>query len=470
MNEVIKWIDIAKSDIKSSKILLENGCYSQSYFYFQQATEKANKASWMLDGSLKESQLKSIGHNQFKPLRKNLISQKDNIDYLKLLESKLDFISENPFLKQVDVEEYKENLEVSIKSIDKLKNQDLFDFDESELDEILEMLEELKTSKLELQEGFSEKIKSLLIDYATWLKKFNSEQTNSEADELFQLLDNDEKFQDYLKMIEQLLASMEVLIYTSYTFYFCSILTIQHSNSTRYPQELDGKSPLQVYNRSLEIIKKQHKFLNYLDDALDRLSIISSNYVPKVDENIIESAKPIKSNYIPDWTWDSFGIKSKSDFHRVFVIPKNTHSEVPEKITKELAIAEQLQSLSYFHYPLYGDAFSRLTRIFEMAVKSKAAQLNIETKNKRLFDLINSISIDYSEHYKFRLDWARKMRNMNAHPEVGTIYGMILKLPLIRLTNIINDIFRTKEFFIREEKVLKIAQVNTKHLKKGFGY
>ncbi len=82
MNEIIKWIDIAKSDVKSSQILLENQCYSQSYFYFQQASEKANKANWMFNGLLKESELKNVGHDQFKPLRKNLITQKENIDYI----------------------------------------------------------------------------------------------------------------------------------------------------------------------------------------------------------------------------------------------------------------------------------------------------------------------------------------------------------------------------------------------------
>ncbi|TXE06111.1 HEPN domain-containing protein [Seonamhaeicola algicola] len=467
MNEIIKWIDIAKSDVKSSKILLKNDCFSQSYFYFQQASEKANKANWMLNGLLKESELKNVGHDQFKPLRKNLISQKDNINYINSLEDKISFISENPLLKSIDITEYKDNLTTSLKFIDSIKNQEATDFEESDLKKLLESLQEIKESKLEFPTNLSEILKTSLHDYAIWLKKFNSEKTNQEADELLEILSNEEHFVDYIKLVKNLLDITLSLAYASNVFLFCSILTAKHSNSTRYPQELNGNSPLNVYNKSLEIIKKQECFLNHLDDALDRLKGISENYNYKNDEEITAIEQSIKINYTPDSTWEVFSIKSKNDFHNQFLIKKNVHSDVPEKIVKEMAIAEQLQSLSYFHYPVYGDAFSRLTRIFEMAVKSKAVELNVEIKNKSLFNLIKIISNGHSEIYKQRLDWGRKMRNMNAHPNAGTLYGSMLKLPLIRLTNIINDIFRDNDFFKNEDTYLKLLQNEYKHLLNG---
>lgn len=466
-NEIIKWIDIAKSDVKSSRILLENRCYSQSYFYFQQASEKANKANWLLNGLLKEHELKIVGHDQFKPLKKNLITQKENIDHITSLEGKISLITENPLFRYFDITEYKNNLTTSIKFIDSLSRHEVSDFEESDLERLLETLNEIKDIEPEYPLNLPDILKAYLNEYAVWLKKFNSENTNQEADDLLEILSSEEYFVDYINLVKNLLDIIISLIYVSNVFLFCSTLTAKHNSSTRYPQELNGNSPLNIYNESLEIIKKQECFLNHLDDALERLKRISENYNYENDEEISNFEQSVKINYAPDSTWEIFGIKSKNDFHNQFLIKQNVHSGVPEKIVKELAIAEQLQSLSYFYYPVYGDVFSRLSLIFEMAVKSKAVLLNIETKNKSLFNLIKIISSGYSEIYKQRLNWARKMRNMNAHPNAGTVYGSMLKLPLIRLTNIINDTFRDKDYFLKEDSYLKLLQSTYKQLLNG---
>lgn len=466
MNKVLKWINIAKSDIESSRILHKNKYYSQSYFYFQQATEKGNKANWMLNDLLNESELKSIGHNQFKPLRKNLIVRKNDIDYLNSLEDKIDFINESPLLKSIDIEEYKDNLENGIKFIDNLRNKNLLEFQESELIEMLTTLEELKNTEIKLPLDFSTTARTITIEHIDWLKKINSKKALEEAKELLDILSNDEEYEKFYHTIQQVLDALITLTYTSNTLLFCSILTVQHSNSTRYPQELEGQSPLDYYNENLNIIMKQNLFLDYLDDTMKKLADLSVNYQTK-DSKSIEKEQSFKINYNPDSRWEIFGIKSKTEFHKQFLIQKNVHKEVPENIVKELEIAEQLQSLSYFHYPLYGDAFSRLSRIFEMAIKAKAKTLGFNTNNKPLVKLIDLVSEGYSELYKLRLDWARKMRNMNAHPDTTTFYGNILKLPLIRLTNIINDIFKQKEFFEREKECLQIVQKKYKYLKNG---
>lgn len=472
MNEVEKWINISKSDIKSSKILLDNGCYSQSYFYFQQASEKANKANWMLNGTLDESQLKNIGHNQFKPLRKNLITKKGEIDYLIALKSKLDFISENPILKNIDINDYTENIGEGLKFIDRLKNQNLFDFEESTLNEILQNLKELKLWELELPEDFSERIKKALNEYMIWLLKFDLERTNEEADKILEIINDQEKFKNYIDISKEQMSIAITQIYTSYTFFFCSILTVQHSNSTRYPQELDGQSPTLVYNENLEIIKKQEQFLDCLNDALDRLSEISINYKPIKIEEIIEATEKIKPFKTPDTRWKNFSVNSESDFRNQFLVSNSNHKDVPENIKEELIHFEKLQLLSYYHYPAYGDAFSRLTRIFEMAVKAKARLLNIDLnrssgKEKTLNTLIQEIGVGYNNSFRGKLNWGRRMRNMNAHPDLNIFYGNILQIPLISMVNIINDIFRTKDFFENEDEIFKKMKSDYKAFESG---
>ena len=53
------WIDLSLSDLKSSKLLYDNSQFRTSYFFFQQATEKANKALALLGGLLSETELKN---------------------------------------------------------------------------------------------------------------------------------------------------------------------------------------------------------------------------------------------------------------------------------------------------------------------------------------------------------------------------------------------------------------------------
>ena len=59
------------------------------------------------------------------------------------------------------------------------------------------------------------------------------------------------------------------------------------------------------------------------------------------------------------------------------------------------------------------------------------------------------------------------MRNMNAHPEMTTMYGSILKMPLLRITNIINDVFREASFFNDEISELEKIKKNYKQFDKG---
>ncbi|EDP94728.1 HEPN domain-containing protein [Kordia algicida OT-1] len=472
MNEVTKWINIAKSDIKSSKILLENGCYSQSYFYFQQASEKANKAYWLFDGTLDENQLKKIGHNQFKPLRRNIVSEKNKIDYLRDFEEKSGFLLNSPLFKNVDIDKYQDKLNEGLKFIDRFKKRKIFDFREEELVEMLETLEGIKEIKFEMPENISDYLKQILKDQIELLQKFKTENADEQAHNLSNILNDHNKFSECLKLVKEFLDGIGILLYVSSTFRFCSILTVRHSNSTRYPQELDGKSPIDVYNDDLFIIRKQKDFLARLDEALDNLSTISINYKPIEVKKKTELAVKNKLFKIPDPTWSYFGANSEVDFYNLFVVLKNTHKDVPENIEKGLISFEKLQQLSYYHYPAYGDAFSRLTKIFEMSVKAKARILNIDLKNsnnkeKTLNILIREISSGYNNSFKKNMDWGRKMRNMNAHPDLNIIHGYILKKPLIRLVNIINDIFRTKGFFENEIRNFQKIKSNYKSLNKG---
>lgn len=101
MSKEREWIGIALEDIEASTLLYKNGLYSQSYFYFQQASEKANKALWLLDGQIKKEDVKSISHNQLKTPRKTIVKQIKNVDNFTLIENIYPELSTNLLIKRL---------------------------------------------------------------------------------------------------------------------------------------------------------------------------------------------------------------------------------------------------------------------------------------------------------------------------------------------------------------------------------
>ena len=472
MNDIIKWIDIAQSDIQSSKVLLDNKCYSQSYFYFQQATEKANKSNWMLSNLLTENELKKVSHNQFKPYRKAVKEQQDKFEELKTLSENNKILQESPLFKNFDLNDYENNLSEGLKGLDKLYNTNLFDLEESDLLEFNKMLDELKNYEFNLPSNFNDTIRQNLYEYITWLKKINTDTSIEIHSELSKCLNDEIEFQNLLNEVKNYLESIINITYPNYTLYYCSILTVQHSNTTRYPQNLDGLSPLDVYNENLNIIKYQNYFLNHLSESLSILREFAQN-TPQIKEKKPAQEKQTNDKFkeeipLPDSTWNAFGIKSKKDFINTFFVAKKTHSKVPKNVSKEMKKSEQLQSFSYYFYPMYGDAFSRLTRIFEIAVKSKAKMEGLKFDNKKsLKQLIDKTFVKYDKSFRSNLNWARLMRNTAAHPDSNTIHGNFLRLPLVRMTNIINDIFRDASYFEHQKEKIKKIKADFKSFRNG---
>ncbi len=124
MNENVSiWIDLSLSDLKSSKLLYENGHFRTSYFFFQQATEKANKALALLGGLLSENELKeNIKHDQLKIYRKTLVKQENQIkSFLKLYPDH----ENNEIIPESKIQNFQQSLLHSVSLIDSFRNYDL---------------------------------------------------------------------------------------------------------------------------------------------------------------------------------------------------------------------------------------------------------------------------------------------------------------------------------------------------------
>ena len=61
---------LATGDLESARVLYDQQQFRNSYFCFQQATEKANKALGLEQGIIQEKDLQAIGHKQLEIYKK----------------------------------------------------------------------------------------------------------------------------------------------------------------------------------------------------------------------------------------------------------------------------------------------------------------------------------------------------------------------------------------------------------------
>ncbi|MCG8860082.1 HEPN domain-containing protein [Tenacibaculum finnmarkense] len=270
MKQIIKiWIDIAKSDLSSSKILYKNEKYRNSYFLFQQASEKANKAYALLNKTLSEKELSKVQHDQTKIYRKSVIEQQKSIvETVELIDN----FKIPSFPKTYDeiIANYNTSLKKSISYIDSLRNCDLVNISYKELDENLNLLKELRNFKIILPENFKDLMKSKITELINWISQFNTENAKQTETEFRNLLNNNKESEEFFNiMTDKILPLMYEVTYVSYTLFTCAILTIQHSSLTRYPS--DGIDPENIYVKELPIINKQMEFIFLLEECLTKI-------------------------------------------------------------------------------------------------------------------------------------------------------------------------------------------------------
>lgn len=166
----------------------------------------------------------------------------------------------------------------------------------------------------------------------------------------------------------------------------------------------------------------------------------------------------------PDTRWELWGCKTHEDFLQQFLVKGKFHKDVSEDIIKEYTTVEHLVAHSFYYYPMFDEAFSKTTRIFEMAVKISCNQLGVKPSGKGHIPLYAYIS-KLKEHYgDLSGDWEREreLRNLFAHPEKHFFMGPINRFYAFQhFINIINKLFISKD---KLEEVSK----NTKALTRKF--
>lgn len=266
------WIQLALNDIKSSKILYAQGEYRNAYFLFQQASEKANKAMWLIAGFVTAEDLFDLKHNQFKVYREAIVKQLENVKEIQTILSKYPQTENKDIFENSKLAVYKKNLAATQSFFDGAKQLDLVNIPTSELTQLHRKLLSIEKIKLKIPVKADRTVKKIWLNLADWIGSFNTPEAIEAKQQILDYIRDPQNSKD---IVEQIIHSAFIVVEMAsieYTLFACAVLTIQHSSISRYPDE--KFNPIELYTLRLPLVKKMPLFIDSLEKAVLKLSSI----------------------------------------------------------------------------------------------------------------------------------------------------------------------------------------------------
>lgn len=153
--------------------------------------------------------------------------------------------------------------------IDSLSNQELINIPIHELNNLLKEIKKNIPKQVVIPSNANLVIEQSFEVLNEWLNQFNIEKISEMQNTLFELSNNNE-FKVFLNdMLPKILNRICDLNFCVLVLFSCACITNQHVSTTRYPNQ--NINPLNLYTKSLEVIQKQPKFMNFLEIAIKKL-------------------------------------------------------------------------------------------------------------------------------------------------------------------------------------------------------
>lgn len=255
------WIDIAIEDLEISLILYENKKYSNSFYHFQQASEKGLKAyAFMVKTYTSEKDANHTGHYTLKVF----------VDSANERQKEIAFLKDYEFEKIIGIEnldEYSNNLEDGLKSLPQRK--EIFEYSNDILHEILKTICELSEYNFELPNGFKEHLIEKMDLIFDLIYKLNPEKADETKKEFNELLKDEKQLNDFIEITKEHFNNTMIENYYVLILYYSNLISHNHNNKSRYP-EIDF-NPLEYYNLNSPLIQKLPEFSQYLKSTLLQL-------------------------------------------------------------------------------------------------------------------------------------------------------------------------------------------------------
>lgn len=242
-------VKVAKSDIESAIILYNKGNYYNSMFLFQQAVEKGYKASALITKQLTLLDLKKVGHDYIKLLKKvvneGFQGSKHPID---------------PIVYKIAAEDVELDTEDVHSTIGEAKRDEFFDLTEQDIEMFLNLISVQKTRLPDLF--------SLALGNPEFMTQV----------ETYTNLTRDESDQGKAEFLNQSVEETKVfyqLLHHVFTLNILGILTSPHSEQARYPSYNTSDStfacPSEIYNESMPLVKNQMKLMLLAQESINFL-------------------------------------------------------------------------------------------------------------------------------------------------------------------------------------------------------
>ena len=255
------WIEIAIKDLQVSKILFENKMYSNSFYHFQQASEKGLKAyAFMVKTYTSENDANKTGHYTLKIFEDSANERQKEIAFLKDYEFDKIIGSEN-------LDQYSNNLRSGINALPQKK--EIYEYSNEILIEILKVLSELKEYDVDFPIDFKEHLIDKMDLIFKQVYKFNPEKVEVARKDFEEFIKDENQLNDLIESAKEHLKNTLIENYFVLILYYSNLVSHNHNNKSRYP-ELDF-NPLEYYNLGCPLIQKLPEFTQYLDSTLLQL-------------------------------------------------------------------------------------------------------------------------------------------------------------------------------------------------------
>lgn len=257
------WIDIAIEDLEVSKILYKNEMFSNSFYHFQQASEKGLKAyAFMVKLYTSENDANKTGHYTLKIFEDSANERQKEIDFLKDYEFDKIIGSEN-------LDEYSNNLKNGLNVIPKKK--EIFEYSDEILTEILKILYELREYNFEFPIDFKEHLIDKMDLFYDLIYKSDPEKIEEARNYFKEFIKDENQLNDLIESTKVHFKNTLLENYYVLILYYSNFISHNHNNKSRYPES--DFNPLEYFNLNCPIIQKLPEFTQYLDSTLLQLKV-----------------------------------------------------------------------------------------------------------------------------------------------------------------------------------------------------
>jgi len=273
----LKLLEIAKNDLEAAECLFERKLYPQAVFSLQQSVEKAIKSYGVFMGVISEKEAKEFGHNPLKIYKKMGEMGKKMFEEFSVNIEKVPKLKETEVIEKIDLEKQFKDASYSLDVITHLDQEckEVFFIQKDDIDSFIKEINEIEKEEaniknIKIPKKELNKAKKPITEFLDALYQVNPQKIEDEKKNLDELLES-----DFLKKaMKETFKTMIDHSYIIVSLFYFSMIMKPHAIVARYPDNLSGLNPLDVYNENLPLIESFNDLTKIMNKTLSRVDAV----------------------------------------------------------------------------------------------------------------------------------------------------------------------------------------------------